>query len=73
MTDALAWSSFSLSHQAPLLLNFTAGGFIYVATVGLIPCLLHKTSLARTVAELGAFLLGVGAMVLVTLLEGYLG
>ena len=59
--------------EAPLLLNFTAGGFIYVATVSVIPCLLTETSLGRTIAEVGAFSLGVGAMVLVTLLEGHLG
>lgn len=48
---------------------FTAGGFIYVATVDVIPSLLDDTSLAQTVRELLAMAAGVAIMVGVTLLE----
>ena len=61
-------------HPAPraqnLLLNFTAGGFVYVATVDVLPALLQKPSSAlQTVAELGAFFAGVGMMLLVMAFE----
>ena len=48
---------------------FTAGGFIYVATVSIIPSLLTRASFAQTVAETLAMCAGVGAMALIALYE----
>jgi len=48
---------------------FTAGGFIYVATVGVLPDLQHDTGLAQTLRELAAMAAGVAVMVGVTALE----
>ncbi|KAL3928800.1 MAG: hypothetical protein SGPRY_002237 [Prymnesium sp.] len=57
--------------QSGLLLNFTAGGFIYVATVDVLPSLLHgDCSLLQTVSELGAMAAGISMMVLVLAMEG---
>ena len=56
--------------QAGLLLNFTAGGFIYVATVDVLPSLLQQPSSAlQTAKEVGAFFAGVGMMLLVMVFE----
>ena len=56
--------------NAKLLLNFAAGGFVYVATVDVLPALLqNKTSLKQTVAEVLAFAAGVSMMVMVGWLE----
>ena len=56
--------------QAALLDNFTAGGFIYVATVDVLPPLLEQPStLAHTAAQLGAMALGVGMMLAVIYFE----
>ena len=56
--------------QANVLANFTAGGFIYVATVDVLPPLLeHPSSLAHTAAQLGAMAVGVGMMLAVMAFE----
>ena len=56
--------------SADMLLNFTAGGFVYVACVDLLPDLLRAPCAARqTLAEAAALSAGVGMMALVTLLE----
>lgn len=56
--------------SSPWILPFTAGGFIYIATVSVIPELLeHSTKLGQSLKEIGALLLGVGMMVLITLFE----
>ncbi|KAF0313448.1 Zinc transporter SLC39A7 [Amphibalanus amphitrite] len=47
------------------ILPFTAGGFIYIATVSVIPELLEKTSVWQTVKELIALLVGIYMMVLI--------
>jgi len=44
------------------ILPFTAGGFIYIATVSVIPELLENTNLKQSVAEVMALLTGVGLM-----------
>jgi len=44
------------------ILPFTAGGFIYIATVSVIPELLENTNLKQSVAEVLALLTGVGLM-----------
>lgn len=47
------------------ILPFTAGGFIYIATVSVIPELLSDTSFRQSVKEIIALLLGVYMMVLI--------
>ena len=46
-----------------------AGGFIYIATVDVLPDLLQDSSFKQTFKEVFAFLLGVGLMVGVAHLE----
>ena len=56
--------------EPKLLLNFVAGGFIYVATVDVLPSLLRtKTSLLQTCAEVAAMCAGIGMMLLVMQFE----
>ncbi|CRL02508.1 CLUMA_CG015331, isoform A [Clunio marinus] len=56
--------------SSPWILPFTAGGFIYIATVSVIPELLeHSTKLWQSLKEIFALLLGVLMMVLITHLE----
>jgi zinc transporter 7 len=56
---------------AGLLLNFTAGGFIYVATVDVLPPLLTQPStLWETTCQAFAMAAGVGMMVIVMYVEG---
>ncbi|KAJ8301027.1 hypothetical protein KUTeg_022546 [Tegillarca granosa] len=47
------------------ILPFTAGGFIYIATVSVIPELLEDTKLGQSIKEILALLLGVYMMVLI--------
>lgn len=47
------------------ILPFTAGGFIYIATVSVIPELLEDTKLWQSVKEIIALLFGVYMMVLI--------
>lgn len=57
-------------NSSPWILPFTAGGFIYIATVSVIPELLeHSTKLGQSLKEIFALLVGVGMMVLITLIE----
>ena len=51
------------------VLPFTAGGFIYIATVSVIPELLENTSLVQSILELLAMGVGIAMMVLITLIE----
>lgn len=56
--------------NADLLLNFTAGGFVYVATVDVLPALLQaESSFKQTAKEVLAFGAGVGMMLIVMALE----
>ena len=50
-------------------LPFTAGGFIYIATVSIIPDLLTDTSFWQSVKEILALILGVLMMVIVAKFE----
>jgi zinc transporter 7 len=53
-----------------LLLAFTAGGFLYLATVNMLPSIVHtKSSLRQCLLEALCFAAGVGLMVAVTFLE----
>jgi len=56
----------STSHY---ILPFTAGGFIYISTVNVLPDLLQDSSLYQTVKEVIAFLAGVGLMTWVAMFE----
>ncbi|KAJ9595966.1 hypothetical protein L9F63_012859 [Diploptera punctata] len=51
------------------ILPFTAGGFIYIATVSVIPELLADTKLWQSVKEIAALLFGVYMMVLIAQYE----
>ncbi|ODN06456.1 Zinc transporter SLC39A7 [Orchesella cincta] len=51
------------------ILPFTAGGFIYIATVSVIPELLHDSSFGQSVKEIFALLAGVYMMVLIAQYE----
>lgn len=56
--------------SSPWILPFTAGGFIYIATVSVIPELLEQnTKLWQSLKEIFALLLGVFMMVLITAIE----
>ena len=51
------------------VLPFTAGGFIYIATVAVIPELLENTKFFQSLAELVAMGVGIALMVLITFVE----
>lgn len=51
------------------ILPFTAGGFIYIATVSVIPELLEQTNFRQSVCEIFALLCGVGLMMAIAVLE----
>ena len=51
------------------VLPFTAGGFIYIATVSVIPELLENTKLWQSLLEMVAMGVGIGMMVLITFIE----
>lgn len=55
--------------KADLLLNFTAGGFIYVATVDVLPQLLRECSAWQSVKEILAMCAGIGLMLVVMAFE----
>lgn len=55
---------------APWVLPFTAGGFIYIATVSVLPELLEEsTKLGQSIKEISALLVGVALMVVIAGLE----
>lgn len=55
---------------APWVLPFTAGGFIYIATVSVLPELLEEsTKLVQSLKEITALLAGVGLMVIIANFE----
>lgn len=55
---------------APWVLPFTAGGFIYIATVSVLPELLEEsTKLYQSLKEIAALLAGVGLMVIIANFE----
>jgi len=51
------------------ILPFTAGGFIYIATVSVIPELLHDSKIGQSVKEIVALVTGVAMMVVIALYE----
>lgn len=71
---ALAGTAIALlgtsGEAAPWVLPFTAGGFIYIATVSVLPELLEEsTKLGQSLKEIAALLAGVGLMVIIASLE----
>ena len=54
---------------AKWVLPFTAGGFIYVALVNIVPTLTVRSTVGQTLAEIVAMCLGVGSMALIALYE----
>lgn len=71
---ALAGTAIALlgtsGEASPWVLPFTAGGFIYIATVSVLPELLEEsTKLGQSLKEISALLTGVGLMVLIGKLE----
>ena len=58
-----------MSNASCWLLPFTAGGFLYIALVSIVPDLLECTNLKHSVVELLALGLGVVVMALVTIVE----
>lgn len=60
----------SSGEASPWVLPFTAGGFIYIATVSVLPELLEEsTKLGQSLKEIAALLAGVGLMVVIATLE----
>lgn len=56
--------------SAPWVLPFTAGGFIYIATVSVLPELLEEsTKLLQSLKEIAALLAGVALMIVIARLE----
>jgi zinc and cadmium transporter len=53
----------------PLVISFTAGGFIYIAGSDLIPELHKKTDLGKSATQLIGLLFGISVMLGLTLLE----
>ena len=61
-----------LSNASEWLLPFTAGGFLYIALISIIPDLLQdsaKISVKQTVIEMVAMVMGIIVMALVTIVE----
>lgn len=51
------------------ILPFTAGGFIYIATVSILPELKESTGFCQSVKEIFALIAGVGLMVIIVFIE----
>ena len=51
------------------ILPFTAGGFIYIATVSVIPELLENTSIWQSIKEILAMFVGVAMMIFIAMVE----
>jgi len=51
------------------ILPFTAGGFIYIATVSVIPELLQDTKIGQSIVEIAALVTGVMMMVMIAKFE----
>ena len=66
---ALGLASANIGDVANWILPFTAGGFIYIATVTIIPELLVNTNLWQSFKEIVAMVLGVMTLVLMVFIE----
>jgi len=58
-----------VEHFSLLMLPLAAGGFIYIAGSDLVPELNKESDLFKSVIQMMAIALGVGLMLLLTLLE----
>lgn len=58
-----------LSSTSSWLLPFTAGGFLYIALVSIVPQLLEDTNFTHSLIQIMALLLGVVVMALVSIVE----
>lgn len=54
-----------MSSETAWILPFTAGGFIYISLVSVVPSLLEQTNTVQTIVEVAAMCLGVWLMVLI--------
>ncbi|HPV66526.1 MAG TPA: ZIP family metal transporter [archaeon] len=59
----------SITSFSGIMIAFTAGGFIYIATADLIPEMKKETNFKKTSIQLIGLLLGIGVMLLMILLE----
>jgi len=51
------------------ILPFTAGGFIYIATVSVIPELLQDSKIGQSIKEIAALITGLAMMVIIAKYE----
>jgi zinc and cadmium transporter len=61
--------SSSIHDSIIYLLPFAAGNFIYIAAADLIPEIKHTTNIRRSAIHFGAFVLGLGIMLVVKLID----
>jgi len=62
-------SALAEAAEQSLVLPFTAGGFIYIASSSIIPELLEGSKFFQSIAEVLAILLGIFMMYLIALFE----
>jgi len=62
-------ASEQISDSTVWILPFTAGGFIYIATVSVIPSLLENSTIKQSIFEILAITVGVGMMVILIYYE----
>lgn len=58
-----------ISNSTAWLLPFTAGGFLYIALVSIVPSLLEDSSARQSIVQLLAVVVGIVVMALVTIVE----
>lgn len=63
------WFSWAIEGALPLLLAFTAGGFIYIATVDLIPELHKEVRIGKSALQLVFLVSGIALMTFFALIE----
>lgn len=66
---SLVFESAASGIATSCILPFTAGGFIYIATVSVIPELKESTGLLQSIFEIAALCAGVAMMVVIALFE----
>jgi solute carrier family 39 (zinc transporter), member 7 len=66
---SLAFGSTATEGSSSPVLAFTAGGFIYIATVSVIPELLSDVKIGQSIKEILALLIGIGVMVIIAVYE----
>ena len=58
-----------ISNSTGWLLPFTAGGFLYIALVSIVPSLLEDSSARQSIVQVLAVVVGIVVMALVTIVE----